>query len=234
MQQYPVDLALWWQWTRIASSSSHVLLAPYLCLSTRQEPILAGALNLPASPLSRLRAATIWTFRGSAAHETKHDNSDLTLQVSSPRHHLPARSLTCNFIFSTRLSFHRRPHARPRAASGSRLLSVVALGPSTSPHSRHAWTRPIANHHRQCRAMLHRTTVRDETDHAHHPASPTDVLQSPPPDMAVAPQTSAEVAQMHLEAQDRNSMEAGPHSDLAHLVLVHRAETTLDVAKSEN
>lgn len=82
--------------------------------------------------------------------------------------------------------------------------------------------------------MLHRTTVRDETDHAHHPASPTDVLQSLPPDMAVAPQTSAEVAQMHLEAQDRNLMEAGPHSDLAHLVLVHRAETTLDVAKFEN
>ena len=52
--------------------------------------------------------------------------------------------------------------------------------------------------------------------------------------MAVAPQTSAEVAQMHLEAQDRNLMEAGPHSDLAHLVLVHRAGTILDVAKFEN
>lgn len=59
--------------THRLSSASHVLLAPYLCLSTRQEPILAGALNLPASPLSRLRAATIWTFRGSAAHETKHE-----------------------------------------------------------------------------------------------------------------------------------------------------------------
>jgi hypothetical protein len=82
--------------------------------------------------------------------------------------------------------------------------------------------------------MLHRTTVRDETDHAHHPASPIDVLQLLPQDMAVAPQTSAEVAQTHLEAHDHNLMEAGPHSDLAHLVLVHRAETTLDVAKFEN
>lgn len=103
-----------------------------LCLSTRQEPILAGALNLPASPLSRLRAATIWTFRGSAAHETKHEllPSDLALQVS-PRHHLPARSPATSFFDATALS-QKRPRATT-AASGSRLLSVVALGPSTSP-----------------------------------------------------------------------------------------------------
>jgi hypothetical protein len=52
--------------------------------------------------------------------------------------------------------------------------------------------------------------------------------------MAAAPQTSAEVAQTLLEAHDHSLMEAGPHSDLAHLVLVHRAETTLDAAKFEN
>jgi hypothetical protein len=52
--------------------------------------------------------------------------------------------------------------------------------------------------------------------------------------MAVAPQTSVEVVQTHPVAHDRNSMEAGPHLDLARLVLVHRAETTLGVAKFEN
>ena len=82
--------------------------------------------------------------------------------------------------------------------------------------------------------MLRRTTVRDETDHAHHLASPIDVLQLLPQDMAVAPQISVGVAQTLLEAHDHNLMEAGPHSDLAHLVLVHRAETTLGVAKFEN
>lgn len=82
--------------------------------------------------------------------------------------------------------------------------------------------------------MLHRTIVRDETDHAHHPVLPTDVLRSPPQDMAVAPQTSIEAARMHLEAHDRNLMEAGPHLDLARLDLAHHAETTLDVAKFEN
>jgi hypothetical protein len=82
--------------------------------------------------------------------------------------------------------------------------------------------------------MLRRTTVRDETDHAHRPALPTDVLLLLPRDMAVAPQTSVEVVQTHPVAHDRNSMEAGPHLDLARLVLVHRAETTLGVAKFEN
>ena len=82
--------------------------------------------------------------------------------------------------------------------------------------------------------MLRRTTVRDETDHARHPASPIDVLQLLPQVMAVAPQTSAEVAQTLLEAHDHNLMEAGPHSDPAHLVLVHRAGTTLGVARFEN
>lgn len=82
--------------------------------------------------------------------------------------------------------------------------------------------------------MLRRTTVRDETDRAHHPVLPTDVLQLLQPDMAVAPQTSAGVAQMHLAAHDRNSMEAGLHLDLARLVLVRHEETTLDVARFEN
>ena len=82
--------------------------------------------------------------------------------------------------------------------------------------------------------MLHRTTVRDETDHAHHPASPIDALKLLPRAMAVAPQTSVEVAQTHLEAHDHSLMEAGPHSDLDHPAPVHRVETTLGVAKFEN
>ena len=82
--------------------------------------------------------------------------------------------------------------------------------------------------------MLRRTTVRDETDHAHRLALPIDVLQLLPQDMAIALQTSAEVAQTHLVAHDHNLMEASPHLDLAHLVLVHRAETMLGVARSEN
>jgi hypothetical protein len=39
---------------------------------------------------------------------------------------------------------------------------------------------------------------------------------------------------MHLEAHDHNLMEAGPHLDLARLVLALHVETTLDVAKFEN
>jgi len=82
--------------------------------------------------------------------------------------------------------------------------------------------------------MLRRTTVRDETDHAHRPALPIDGLQLLPQDMAVAPRTSVEVAQTPLVAHDRNLMEAGPHLDLARLVPVHRAVTTLGVARFEN
>ena len=82
--------------------------------------------------------------------------------------------------------------------------------------------------------MLRRTTVRDEIDRAHHLDSPTGALLLLPQDTVIAPQTSVGVAQTHLEAHDRNLMEAGLHSDLAHLVLVHHAETTQDVAKFVN
>jgi hypothetical protein len=79
--------------------------------------------------------------------------------------------------------------------------------------------------------MLRRTTVRDETDRARLLVLPTDVLRWLPQDMAVAVQTSVEAARMPREALDRNSMEAGPHLDLAHLVPPHRVEITLAVAK---
>lgn len=82
--------------------------------------------------------------------------------------------------------------------------------------------------------MLRRTTVRDEIDRAHRLDSPTDALLLLPQDTAIAPQTLAGVAQTRLEAQDRNSMEAGLHLDLAHLDLAHHAETILDAAKFEN
>ena len=82
--------------------------------------------------------------------------------------------------------------------------------------------------------MLRRTTVRDEIDRALHLASPTDALLLLQQDTATAPQTSVGVAQTRLEAHDRNSMEAGLHSDLALLVPVHHAETIQDVAKFEN
>ena len=144
-----------------------------------------------------------------------------------------ACALTCNSILRRDCPFTEAP-TRDQGFIRVSALSVVALGPSTSPHSRHAWIRPIANYHRQCRAMLRRTTVRDETDHAHHLALPIDVLQLLPQVMAVAPQTSVEVAQTHLEAHDHNLTEAGPHSDPVHLVLVHHGETTLGVAKFEN
>jgi hypothetical protein len=75
------------------------------------------------------------------------------------------------------LILHSQLRASRAATSESRLLSAVALGHLTSSHSRHAWTRPIDKQHRQCRAMPRRTTVRDETDHAHHLVLPTDVLQ---------------------------------------------------------
>jgi hypothetical protein len=105
--------------------------------------------------------------------------------------------------------------------------------PCTSPNRHHIWTRPIANHHRQCRAML-RNTVRDETDHAHQLAFPTDALQSLLQDTPTAPQTSIEAVQMHLEARDHSLMEADLRSALAYLALAHLAAAMLDVAKFEN
>jgi hypothetical protein len=105
--------------------------------------------------------------------------------------------------------------------------------PCTSPNRHHIWTRPIANHHRQCRAML-RNTVRDETDHAHQLAFPTDALQSLLQDTPTAPQTSIEAVQMHLEARDHSLMVADLRSALAYLALAHLAAAMLDVAKFEN
>jgi hypothetical protein len=109
--------------------------------------------------------------------ETKHETPPLlTLRcrraVTCLRAHLQPHLLTlCYLILQSQLRASRS------ATSGSRLLSAVALGHLTSSHSRHAWTRPIDKQHRQCRAMPRRTTVRDETDHAHHLVLPTDVLQ---------------------------------------------------------
>lgn len=82
--------------------------------------------------------------------------------------------------------------------------------------------------------MLRRTTVRHETDRAHHSASPTDALQLLRQDTATAPQISAEAAQMRPVAHDHNLMEAGLRSLPVRLDLDHLAAATLDVAKFEN
>lgn len=82
--------------------------------------------------------------------------------------------------------------------------------------------------------MPRRTTVRDEIDRVRPPVSPTDAPRLPQQDTAVALQTSIEAAQMHLEGQDLNLMEAGPRLVLARLALDHPVVATLVVAKFEN
>ena len=115
-----------------------------------------------------------------------------------------------------------------------RLLSAWRLAESSNPIATAYGHDPLLINHRKCHAMLRRTTVRHETDRAHHSALPTDAPQLLRQDTAAAPQISIEAAQMRPVAQDHNSMEAGLRSLRVRLDLVHHVAATLDVAKFEN